>query len=117
MINRVYSIYSNSSWFNPIFQKFCAIIVSKTLGVIFLIFCRSRYINNFIVKSNFSEPKIISSQNHISRSIHFKKISTRGFEFLICTNKLEGFSKKCFFQGLGTLFMNTKFLIWAFFLP
>ena len=50
---------SNSSGFHPILQKFyemiCEIIVFKTVGRIFLIFCRSSFINNFIEKSNFSE--------------------------------------------------------------
>ena len=56
----MHSTSSNSSGFNPVLQKFymmiCEIIVYKTVGGIFLIFCQSIFINNFIVKSEFSEP-------------------------------------------------------------
>ena len=77
MINSAYSESFNSSRFNPILQKhyemICEIIVSKMVCGTFLIFCRSSFIDNFIVKNNFSEP-----QNHpnlnISRSIYLKKI-------------------------------------------
>ena len=55
----VYSKSSNSSEFNPVLQKFyeviCEIIIYKKLGGIFLIFCLSSFINNFIVKNSFSE--------------------------------------------------------------
>ena len=85
---------SNSSGFNPILQKFydmiCEIIVSKTMGGIFLIFCRSSFINNFMVKNNFLEPKNHRKLN-ISRPIYFKKISAHRFVDLICTKKLEEF--------------------------
>ena len=68
----------------------CEIIVSKTVCGIFLIFCRSSFINNFMVKNSFSEPKNQQKLN-ISRPIYFKKISAYRFLGLICTNKLEGF--------------------------
>ena len=46
--------------FNHVLEKLCDIIcqitVSKTVCRIFLIFFRLRFINNLIVKSNFSEP-------------------------------------------------------------
>ena len=51
------SAYSKSSislGFNPISQKFCKIvceiIFSRTVCGIFLIFCRSRFINSFVAK-------------------------------------------------------------------
>ena len=51
---------SNFSVFNPILQKFYEmireIVVSKTVCGILLIFCRSSFIKNFIVKNNFLEP-------------------------------------------------------------
>ena len=57
----VHSKSPNSSGFDPILQKFykmiCEIIVSKTVRGIFLIFCQSSFINNFMVKSSFSELK------------------------------------------------------------
>ena len=60
MITSAYSKSSNSSRFNPILQKFyrmiCEITISKTVCGIFLIICRSSFINNFIVNNNFSEP-------------------------------------------------------------
>ena len=67
---------SNSSGFNPILKKFykmiCKIIVSKTVGRIFLIFCRSISINNSMLKNSFSEPNNQRKLN-ISRPICFKK--------------------------------------------
>ena len=61
VIASAHSKISNSSGFNPIVQKFyemiCEIIASKTLCGFFLIFCRSNFINNFMVKSNFLEPR------------------------------------------------------------
>ena len=46
----------------------CEIIVSKTMRGIFLIFCQSSFINNFMVKNNFSEPK---NHRKFSRPIYF----------------------------------------------
>ena len=34
----------------------CEVIVYKTVGGIFLIFCQSSFITNFIVKNHFLEP-------------------------------------------------------------
>ena len=63
-----YSKSSNSSGFNSILQKFYEmireVIVSKTLSCIFLFFCRSSFINNFIAKSNFSEPLNHQNSGH-----------------------------------------------------
>ena len=99
MIISWHSKSSNYLVFNPILQKFCEMIceitVHKMLCGIFLIFCRSSFINNFMVKNNF-----LKSKNHwklnISRTIYFKKISSQRFVDLICTNKLEVF----FFQKI-----------------
>ena len=108
MITSGYSKSSNSSGFNPILQKFydmiCEIIVSKTVCGIFLIFCRSSFINNFMVKNNFLEPKNHQKLN-ISRPIYFLKISAHCFVDIICTNKLEEF----FFQKIFLL------RTWSFF--
>ena len=110
---------SISSGFNPILQKFYEmifeIIVSKMVGGIFLIFCRSSFISNFIVKNNLLEPKNYRKLN-ISSPIYFKKVSAHIFVDLICTNKLdEYFFKKFFFQGLRAFFTTAKPLIWASF--
>ena len=119
VITSAYSKSSNSSEFNPILQRFCdmicEIIVSKTVWGIFLIFCRPSFLDNFIVKSNFSEP-----QNHpnlnFSRPICLKKISTHSFENHIYINKLqEIFFGKIFFQGLGAFLVTAEPLIWASF--
>ena len=114
MIISAYSKSSNFSGFNLILQKcyemICEIIISNTVCGIFLFFCQSRFINNFMEKSNFSEPLKLN----ISRLIYLKKISPYRFEDLICTNKLDGFFfRKTFFQGLGAFFMAEKQLIWA----
>ena len=115
MITSAHSKSFYSSGFNTILQKFyemiCEIIVCKMVCGIFLIFCWSSFINDFMVKNNFSEPK-----NHrklkILKSIYCKKISAHLFVGLIFTNKLEGFFfKKIFFQGLGAFFMAAKLLI------
>ena len=76
MITNAYSKSSNSSYVNPILQKFQEvireIIVSKTVCVKFLIFCGSSFINNFIVKNNFSEP-FNNQKLNISRPTQVKK--------------------------------------------
>ena len=121
---------SNSSGFNPILQRFCKmiceIIVSKTLCGIFLIFCWSSFINNFMVRNSFSEPKNKRKLN-ISRAIYFEKISAHRFVVLICTNKREGFFfRKNFFSGtwsffhdysttnLGAIFPRKKIILYFF---
>ena len=91
--------------FNPIFQKFCKmiceIIVCKLVRGIFLIFCQSSFLNSFIGKSNFLEPKNYWNLI-ISRPIHLEKISAHRFEDNICTNNLEEFFffEKNFFKDL-----------------
>ena len=120
MITIAHSKSSNSSGFNRIFQKFykmiCEIIlVSKTVCGIFLILCRSSFINNFMLKASFSEPKNQRKLN-ISRLVCFKKTSAHNFVGLICANKLKGFFfRKHFFKGLGALFTTATRLIWASF--
>ena len=104
MITSAHSKSSNSSRFKKTLQKFYKmiweIIVSKTVCGIFLIFCRSIFINNFMAKNSFSEPKN-QRKLSISRSIYFKENSTHGFVGLICTNWLEGFFfEKFFFKDL-----------------
>ena len=94
MITRVYSKSSNSSGFNPILQKFyemiCEIIISKTVCGIFLFFCQSRFINNFMEKNNIEEQFwclkkwpcydvliILSSQQVLDTCLMYKKSRTR----------------------------------------
>ena len=108
MVTSAHSKSSNSSWFKPILQKFYEmiweIVVSKTMCGIFLIFFRSSFINSFMVKNSFWEPKFQLKLN-ISRPIYFKNISAHRFVGRICTNKLEGFFfEKQFFQGLWSIF-------------
>ena len=107
--------------FNLILQKvyemICEIIKSKTVGGIFLFFCQSRFINNFMEKNNFSESQNQQKLN-ISRNIHFKKMFGHRFEDLICTNKLDRyFFENHFFQRLGVFSTTEKPLIWAPFFP
>ena len=130
MITSAHSKSSNSSGFNPILQKFydmiCEMIVSKTVWGIFLILCQSSFINNFMVKNNFWEPK-----NHrklsISWPIYSKKVSTHRFVDLICTKQLEEFlfQKKFFFKdfelfsrckttNLGVIFFQKKLILYFF---
>ena len=119
VITSAYCKSSNSSGFNPILQKFyeiiCEIIVSKMVCGIFLTFCRSSFINNFMVKDNLSEPKnqwkLISRDPLIS-----KKISPHRFVGFICTNKLEEFFfENTFFQGIRAFITTATRLIWASF--
>ena len=121
---------SNSSGFYPILQKFyemiCEIMVSKTLCGIFLIFCPSSCINNFMVKNSFSKPKDQWKLN-ISRPIYFKKISSHRFVGLIYTKKLEGFFfwknffsrtwsffHDCNTTNLGVFFFQKKLIFYFF---
>ena len=116
MIASAHSKSSNSSGFNPTLQKFykiiCDIFVSKTVSAIFLIFFRSSFINNFMVKNSFSEPKNQRKSN-IWRPIYFEDISAHRFVGPICTNKLEGFFLRN--EGLGAFFPTAARLIWASF--
>ena len=112
VITSAHSKSSNSSGFNAILDKFyemiCEIIVSKTVYVIFLIFCRSSFINNFMEKNNFSEPKNHGKLN-ISRAICFKKISAERLVGHICTNKMEEFFfRKIFLSRTYSFFQDCK---------
>ena len=120
MITSAHSRSSNFSEFNTILQKFykmiSEIIVSKAVRGIFLIFCSSSFINNFMVKNSFVEPKRQRKLN-ILRPIHFEKNSAHRFAGLTCTNKREGFFffEKNFFQRFGVFFTTAARLIWASF--
>ena len=70
--------------------------------------CQSSFINNFIEKNNFSEPKNHRKLN-ILRPIYFKKISAHRFEDCICTNELDGlFFRKTFFSRTWSFFHDWK---------
>ena len=60
--------------FDPILQKLCQIICevifSKMVCGIYLNFCFSRSVNNFVVKNNFYEP-LKYQQLNILRPIYF----------------------------------------------
>ena len=130
MITSAHSESSNSSGFNPILQKFfemiCQIIVSKTVCGIFLIICRSSFINNFMVKNNFLGPKNHRKLN-ISRPTYLKKKSAHHLVDLICTNKLEefffqkiflprtwSFFRDCKTTNLGVVFFHNKLILYFF---
>ena len=98
--------------FNPILHKFyviiCEIIVSKTVCGIFLTFCRSNFIDNFIVINNFWNLKINPNLN-ILKPIYLKENSVHRFEDHICTNKLEElFYVKNFFSRTWSFFRDCK---------
>ena len=112
MITSAHSKSSHPSGFNPILQKLyemiCEIIVSKTICRIYLIFYRSSFINNFMAKNNFLEPKNHQKLN-VSKYIYFRKISAYRFVGLICTNKLEiYFFLKKFFSRTWSFFQDCK---------
>ena len=112
MITSAYFKSSNCSMFNPILHKFyviiCEIIVSKTVSGIFLTFCRSSFIDNFIVINNFWNLKINRNLN-ISRPIYLKQNSVHSFEDHICTNKLEElFYVKNVFSRTWSFFRDCK---------
>ena len=101
-------------------------IVTKTVCRILLIFCRSSFINNFMVKNNFWGPKNHRKLN-ISRTIYFEKISAHRFVDLICTNKLDDiFFQKIFLSrtwsffheykttNLGVIFFHKKLISYFF---
>ena len=122
VITNVLSKSSNSSGFSPILQRFykmiCEIIFSKTVCGIFLIFCRSSFVNNFMVKNNFLEAKNHRKLN-ISRPIHFKKKFAQRFVVLICAKK-KFFSRSwsffhdCKSTNLGVIFFHKKLISWIF---
>ena len=90
------------------------IIDPKTLREIFLIFCRSSFINNFIVKNYFLGPL-----NH--RNLNFNEVNNEAnpahrFEDHIYKNKVEGiFFRKNFFQRLVAFLAAAKPLNWTTF--
>ena len=93
-----------SPGFTPIFQKFheiiCEINFSKTACGIFQLFCRSCFINNFVVKNNFSKPqnpkaKYLENNLFSVPRILSAQISRKDFF-------------KIFFQVLRTLFKQSK---------
>ena len=107
---------SNSSGFNPIFQKFCMmiceIIAYKTVCRIFRIFCRSSFINSFIAKSNFrtlKSPKLNYLESHLFSPHTVLKIISAQISWK------NFFFEKTFFQGLGVFFTTAKSLITASF--
>ena len=75
MTTSTYSTSSNSPGFNPILQKFhkmiCLIIFSETVCRIFLIFCCSCFINDFVVRKFFGTAK---SPKDILRPIYLRKL-------------------------------------------
>ena len=74
----------------------------------FLDFCRSSFVNNFIVKNHFSGPYNHRNLN-ISRPIYLTTISAHRFEDDICTNKLEEFFfRKMFFSRTWSFFHDNK---------
>ena len=117
VITSAHSKSSNSSGFNPILQKFykiCEIIASKTVCRIFLIFCRSSFINNFMVKNSFSEPK--NQNQKISRyQFIFLKNLHIVLEVLFVQINWKLFFESFFFQGLGAFFTTATRLIWELF--
>ena len=117
MIASAYSKSSNSSGFNPILEKFCemirAIIVLKTMCRIFLIFCRSSFINISIVKNNFWNLKI--AEIKISRDPFIqKKLRYTVLKIIYAQISWKNyFLEKNLFQGLGAFFASLKPLVWA----
>ena len=120
----VYFKSSNSLGFNPILQKFyeiiCEIIFSKTVCGIFLIFCRSRFINNFFMKNKFSEPYKSPKVKHLEAHLFLKNFRIRFCRSnLHRSYKLEGFffSKIFFFFQISffrtpkTSHLDVKFLL------
>ena len=130
MITSAHSNSSNSSGFNSFLQRhyemICEIIFSKTVSWIFLIFCRSSFIDNFMMKNNFLEPKNQRKLN-ILRPIFLKKFSAHRFVDLICINKLEefffqkifvsrtwNFFYDCKTTNLGIIFFHKKLIFYFF---
>ena len=122
MITSAHSKSFNSPGFNPIMQKFyqiiCEIIVTKTVCVTFLIFCRSSFISNFLVKNSFSEPKNQRKLN-ISRPIYFQIIQHNNLQVLsvqitwkdfffrnIFSSRTWSFFNYCSTTNLGVIFFH-----------
>ena len=84
-------------------------ISSKSLIWVFLIFCRSRFLNNFIAKNISLEP--YNQMLNISRPICIKKHSAHFFK--ICKNRWN-----CFFQtewettNLGVSFLHKEIILY-----
>ena len=114
MITSAYSKSSNSSRFIPILQKFCEmiceIIVYKTVFGISLIYCWSSFINNFIMKNQFSEPWNHQNLN-ILRPIYVKKKKNSRIILKIISTQISWmnfFSRKFFISKTWSFFHDWK---------
>ena len=112
IITSAYSKSSNFVGLNPILHKFCEIceiIFFKTVCGIVLIFCRSRFMNDFFVKNIFLEPW--NHQKLKSWPIFFLKKFPRNFLKIL---SLQEVSWKVFFFNLlhllGAFFMAANLL-------
>ena len=129
MINSAHSKSSNSSGFNPILQKFYKmineIIVSKTVCGVFLIFCWSNFINNFMVKNSFSEPKKLAKNKYLETHSFWKKFRTPfcrsylyKYEGRILKKKKKIFFKDffhdCSTTNLGVILFHKKIILYFF---
>ena len=105
VITSTYFKSSNSSGFNPILQKFyemiCEIIVSKAVCGIFLIFCRSSFINNSYCEEQFfgtlKSPKLKYLNIHLFLKIISTQISRKNFLFFKKISRTWSFFHNCFF--------------------
>ena len=109
---------SNSSGFNPIFQKFCMmiceIIAYKTVCRIFRIFCRSSFINSFIAKSNFrtlKSPKLNYLESHLFSPHTVLKIISAQISWK------NFFLKNLFFKDLQLFSRLQNYWFWPHFFP
>ena len=117
IISGWYSKSSNSSGFNPILQKLYKVICEKIEKIengcrIFLIFCWSSFINNFMLKNGFLEPK--NYQDPSRDPSTFKKFLQTILKVLSVQISLKDISfEKNFFLRFGAFFTTAKPLIWA----
>ena len=89
-------------------------IFFKTVCGISLIFCRSRFMNNFVVNSNFLEPWNHQKLN-IWRPIYFENFPHTGLKILSIQISWKDFFLKKAFHWLGVFSTPAKPLIWASF--
>ena len=119
LIASAYAKSPKSLGFNLVLQTFYEMIwetlSSKTVCEIFLIFCRSCLIKNYIIKSKFGSLKI-TRKLIFSRFIYFLKFYARCFEDLICKIKREAFvcQKKTFWRSCCFCNRNSRLKVLFF---
>ena len=91
----------------------CEKIFSKRDCGVYLIFCRLRFINNFIAKKQFSGNVKSPKVKYLKANLFFKYFCTRFSRFCLYKQDRKNFPKNFFSRTWSSFFKKAKRLIWA----